>query len=183
MLATSSATKCSRNANNLKSTVSNRKVKFPDRIYTSEEIGLAQSLIERGHKHRLRVLGGGLFREKAAKALRLIKTARYYDFLRTYIRRIVEVDGFSQLREVDLEIWANIYTVENAVEGASFLVQKACQMKMYLEGKRHYDNIGEKDAVEKRQEFLKALAERSRDSCIKEECEKRLRLWDESKFL
>jgi len=131
----------------------------------------------------LRVLGSPSFKEKTRKALSLVKTARHYDFLRTYIRRIVEVDGFSQLREVDVEIWANVYTVENAVEAASLLVQKAWQMKMYLEGKPHYDNIGEQDAVRKRLEFLEALAKRSTDPSVKEECEKRLRLWDESKFL
>jgi len=183
MSAKSLATKCSGNAYNLESTVPNKKVQFPDRIYTLEEIRLAQSLIERGHRHRLRVLGRRGFREKAVKALKLIKTARYYDFLRTYIRRIVEVDGFSQLREVDLEIWANIYTVENAIEAASFLIQKAWQMRMYLDGMPHYDSIGEKYAVKKRLEFLETLARKSRDPSVKEECAKRLRLWDESKFL
>ncbi len=156
---------------------------FPDRIYTYEEIQLAKSLIEKGHRHRLRVVGNPIFREKTIKGLRLIKTAGYYIFLRTYIKRIAEVQGFSQLREVDSEIWANIYTVENAVEAASFLIQKAWQMRMYLEGKPHYDNIGEKDAVKKRLEFLESLAKRTRNSSVKEECKKRLRLWDESKFL
>lgn len=158
-------------------------MKFPEEIYTAEEARLAKSLIEKGHRHRLRVVGSQAFREKAREALKLVKTAGYYDLLRAYIKRIVEVRGFSQLREADLEIWANLYTVKNAVEAASFFVQKAWQMKMYLEGRPHYDNIGERDAVRKRLEFLEVLAKTSRKSSVKEECERRLRLWDESKFL
>lgn len=158
-------------------------MKFPDKIHTREETHLAKSLIEEGHRHRLRVVGSQSFRERAGKALKLVKTAGYYDLLRAHIKRIVEVNGFSQLREAGLEIWANIYTVENAVEAAGFFIQKAWQMKMYLEGKLHYDSIGERDAVRKRLEFLEALAKRARDQSVKEECEKRIRLWDESKFL
>lgn len=157
-------------------------MKFPERVYTREEIDLARSLIERGHRHRLRVVGSLGFREKAMKALRLVKIAGYYDFLRAHIRRIVEVQGFSQLREVDLEIWANNYTMENAVEAASFLMQKAWQVRMYLDGRLHYD-IGEREAVKKRIEFLETLAKRSRNPSVKKECEERLKLWDESKFL
>jgi len=169
--------------NNMKSTYPTGKVKLPEEIYTYEETLLAKSLIEKGHRNRLRVVGSPSFREKTLKALRQVKTAGYYDLLRAYVRRIVEVQGFSQLREANLEIWANVYTVENTVEAASFFVQKAWQMKMYLEGKPHYDSIGERDAVEKRLEFLNVLAKRARNPSVKEECEKRLRLWDESKFL
>ncbi len=159
------------------------KVKLPHEVYTYEETLLAKSLIEKGHRNRLRVVGSRGFKEKALRALRLVKTAGYYDLLRAYIRQIIEVQGFSQLREANFEIWANVYTVENSVEAASFLVQKAWQMKMYLEGKPHYDNIGEIDAVKKRLEFLEALAKRTRNRSLKEECEKRLKFWNESKFL
>jgi hypothetical protein len=158
-------------------------MKFPDKIYTVEDASLARSLIEKGYRHQLRVNGSQDFKEKTKKALGLIKTADYHDLLRAYVKRIVEVDGFSQLREADSEIWANTYTVRNAVEAASFFVQKAWQMKMHLQGKRYYDNIGERDAVNKRLEFLQALAKNSRDPSVKEECKKRLKLWDESKFL
>ena len=158
-------------------------MKFPDKIYTVEDASLARSLIEKGYRHQLRVNGSQDFKEKTKRALGLIKTAGYHDLLRAYVKRIVEVDGFSQLREADSEIWANTYTVRNAVEAASFFVQKAWQMKMHLQGKRYYDNIGERDAVNKRLEFLQALAKNSRDPSVKEECKKRLKLWDESKFL
>jgi len=155
---------------------------FPERAQTDEEINLAKSLIDRGYRHRLRVLGSSTFRERTLEALRLVKTAGYYDFLRAHIRRIVEIEGFSQLREVDLEIWANRYTVENAVEAASFLIQKAWQARMYLEGKPYYD-VAEKNAVKKRLEFLETLSRKSREPSVRDECEKRLKLWDESKFL
>jgi len=158
-------------------------MRFPDRLFTSEEILLAKSLVEKGHRHRLRIVGSPVFRDKALKALRLVKTAGYYEFLRTYVKHVVEVHGFSQLREVESDVWANTYTLENAVEGASYLIQKAWQMKTYLDGKPHYDNLGERDAVKKRVEFLETLARRSRDPSVKEECGKRLKLWDESKFL
>lgn len=158
-------------------------MKFPEKIYTHDDISLARSLIKKGHRHRLRVDGSPDFKEKVKRALGLIKTAGYYDLLRAYVKRIVEVDGFSQLREVDSEVWANEYTVRDPVQAASFFVQKASQMKMHLEGRVYYDNIGERDAVKKRLEFLETLAEKSRDLSVKEKCKKRLRLWDESKFL
>ena len=159
------------------------KMKFPEKIYTHEDVSLARSLIEKGHRHRLGVDGSPGFREKVKRALGLIKTASYYDLLRAYVKRIVEVDGFSQLRDVDSEVWANAYTVRDPVEAASFFVQKAWQMKMHLEGRPYYDNIGERDAVKKRLEFLGMLAMKSTDLSVKQECQKQLRLWDESKFL
>ena len=159
------------------------KMEFPKKIYTYEDISLARSLIEKGYRHRLKIVGSLNFEKKVNEAVDLIKTAGYYDLIRAYVKRIIEVDGFSQLREVDLEIWANTYTVKDPIEAASFFVQKAWQMKMHLEGKTYYDNIGEKEAVEKRLEFLETLAKKSEDSSIKERCRERLRLWDESKFL
>lgn len=157
-------------------------MKFPKRVYTYEEVKMARSLIEKGYRHRLRLVGSSDFKEKVRRALKLIKTAGYYDFLRVYIRRIVEVKGFSQLREADASIWANKYAVKNPVEAASFLVQKAWQMKAYLDGVLYFD-IGEFDIVKKRLEFLKVLSKKSRNPAVREECKKRLKLWDESKFL
>jgi hypothetical protein len=159
------------------------KTEFPQKIYTLEDASLARSAIEKGYRHRLRVDGSPDFREKTKRALSLIKAAGYYDILRAYVKRIVEVDGFSQLREVDSEIWANEYTVGDTLEAAGFLVQKAWQMKMHLQGEQYYTNIGERDAVNKRLEFLEALARKSRDPSVKEGCKRKLKLWDDSKFL
>ena len=158
-------------------------MKFPKKIYTYEDVSLARSLIERGYRHKLRISGSSNFKKKVNEALSLIKTAGYYDFLRSYIKRIVEVEGFSQLREMDLEIWANFYTVREPVETSSFFIQKAWQMKMHLEGKAYYDSTGEWEAVKKRLEFLEKLAEKTKDQSIRRKCMERLRLWDDSKFL
>ncbi len=56
-------------------------------------------------------------------------------------------------------------------------------MKEYLEGKLYYGHVGETKAINVRIKFLEALKNRSKDPKIKEECERRLRLWEESKFL
>ncbi|MDI6847018.1 MAG: hypothetical protein QMD23_02665 [Candidatus Bathyarchaeia archaeon] len=58
------------------------------------------------------------------QALKLVKTAGYYNFLRTYLRSIVEIDGLTQLREADAAIWANKYAMENPVDAASLFIQK-----------------------------------------------------------
>jgi len=155
---------------------------FPERVYTDDEVRLAKSLIDRGYRHRLRILGSPVFKAKTREALRLVKTAGYSDFLRTYIRRVREVEGLSQLREAESSIWANIYTVEDAVDAAGFFVQKAYQMKTYIEGKIYYGHQGETKAVDSRLMFLKTLGEQSKVPKIKEICEKRLKTWDESKF-
>jgi len=109
-----------------------------------------------------------------------VKTADYYDFLRTYIRNITEIDGLTQLREADAAIWANLYAVENLVDAASLFIQKANHMKEYLEGKPYYGGTAEKRSVEKRIEFLKALKSKSKKKEIREECERLLQLWSES---
>jgi len=153
---------------------------FPRRIYTSEEVKKAKELTDKGHKHRLRVKGAKNFREKVKTALKLVKTAGYYEFLRTYIRNIIEIDGLTQLRESEAAIWANCYAVENPVDAASLFVQKTSLMKEYLEGKLHYGGVAEKRSVEKRVEFLKTLKSKSRQKRTKEECERLLKLWSES---
>ena len=158
-------------------------MEFPKRIYTEEEVTLAKTLIEMGHQHRLQIIGSKEFRRKVREALKMIKKAGYYNFLRTYIRAIREIDGLSQLREAEASIWANKYTMENPIEAAGFIIQKAWQMRDYIEGEPYYGHIGETRAVRIRIKFLERLKERSKDPKIREECEMRLKLWDESVFL
>ncbi len=155
---------------------------FPERIFTQEEVEKARKLIREGHRHHLTVEGSLNFKEKVAEALELIKIAGYRPFLQTYIRSIMEVQGLSQLREADATLWANKYTVADPIEAAGFLIQKAQQMKDYLEGKLYYDTA-EKRAVERRIKFLEALKNRSKDDTLKRKCEEVLKRWDESKFL
>ena len=155
---------------------------FPERIFTQEEVEEARKLIKGGYRHRLTVEGSLGFRERVAEALELIKTAGYRPFLQTYIRSIVEIQGLSQLREADATLWANRYAVADPIEAAGFFIQKAQQMKDYLEGKLYYDTA-EKRAVERRLKFLRALKNRSKDEALKRKCEEALKRWDESKFL
>jgi hypothetical protein len=157
--------------------------KFPERIYTHEEVKKAKGLIDKGYKHRLIIKGNTIFKEKVRQAIKLVKTVGYYEFLRTYIRCIVEIDGLTQLRESEASIWANRYAVENPVDAASLFVQKAHHMKEYLEGKLYYGGMAEKRSVEKRIEFLKVLKEKTRENKIKAECERLLKFWDESSLI
>ncbi|UCE44268.1 MAG: hypothetical protein JSV57_01930 [Candidatus Bathyarchaeota archaeon] len=152
---------------------------FPKRVYTEDEVAKARALIDEGYKHDLTVGGRQDFRDKVKKALKLIETANYYDFLRTYIRQIVEIDGLSQLREGEASIWANKYVVGDPVEAAGLFVQKAQQMKDYIEGRLYYE-MGEIRAVNKRIEFLEALKEKSTDQSLKSRCEKLLEAWTET---
>ncbi len=156
-------------------------MKFPERVYTEDELQEARTLIEQGYKHQLRVTGSRDFKSKVEKALELIKIANYYDFLRTYIREIVEIDGLSQLRESEVAIWVNKYSVADPVEAAGFLIQKTQQMKDYTESRLYYDT-GEIRAVNKRIEFLKALKERSKDQALKKRCEEILKAWTETTY-
>ena len=96
---------------------------FPERIYTVDEHKLAKELTDKGHKHRLSVDGSLDFRQRVYRVLELVKIAGCYEFLRTYIRRIIEIDGLTQLRETEAAIWANKFAVENPVDAASLLVQ------------------------------------------------------------
>jgi len=158
-------------------------LKFPKRIYTTEEVKKAGKLTKKGYKHRLRVKGSPSFKQKVKQALKFVKTAGYYNFLRTYLRNIVEIDGLTQLREADAAIWANKYAMENPVDAASLFIQKANHMKEYLEGKLYYGGAAETRSVQKRIEFLEILKKKSRKKEIKEECERLLRSWSESIFL
>lgn len=158
-------------------------MEFPKRIYTKEEVKKAKGLIVKGYKHRLRVKGNANFKQKVRQALKLVRTAGYYDFLRTQIRSVMEIDGLTQLRETEAAIWANRYAVENPVDAASLFIQKANHMKEYIEGKLYYGGEAEKRSVKKRIEFLEALKKKSRKKEVKEECERLLRSWDESVFL
>jgi len=153
---------------------------FPRRIYTEEEVNKARELIEKGYKHALIFEGSPAFKQKARRALELVKVAGYYDFLRTYIRAIKEIDGLTQLRQADAEIWANMYAVENPVDAASLFVQKANSMREYLDGELYYGGAAEKRSDQKRIEFLKALEAESQETTVREECQRILKLWKES---
>jgi len=156
-------------------------MKFPKRVYTAEEVKKAVYLIGKGYKHNLEVKGSPDFRNKVEEALKLIKTAEYYDFLRTYIRQIREIDGLSQLREAEAAIWANKYAVADPIEAAGFIIQKAQQMKDFIEGRLYYETA-EVQAVEKRIEFLETLRDRSKDQAVKKKCEENLKRWTEITF-
>jgi hypothetical protein len=153
---------------------------FPQRVYTEAEHELAKRLVDAGYKHELKVTGDARFVEKVNAALGLAKTAGYYDFLRTYLREITEIDGLTQLRETEVAIWANKFAVENPVDFASLLVQKTHHMKEYLEGELYYGGASEKRTVQKRIEFLETLKNKTVDPKVKEECERLLNMWRES---
>ena len=153
---------------------------FPDRVYTAEEVKNAKTLVDQGYKHDLIVEGAPEFRKQVNQALELIKTAGYYVFLESYIRKIMEIDGITQLRETEVAIWANRFAVENPVDAASLFIQKAYHMKEYLEGELYYGGNAEKRSVAKRIEFLQTLRDKTNDKDIKEECERLLELWKDS---
>jgi hypothetical protein len=156
-------------------------MKFPKRVYTAEEVKKAVYLIGKGYKHNLEVKGSPDFRNKVEEALKLIKTAEYYDFLRTYIRQIREIDGLSQLREAEVAIWANKYAIADPIEAAGFILQKAQQMKDFIEGRLYYETA-EARAVRKRIEFLETLRDKSKDQAVKKGCEENLKRWTETTF-
>jgi len=156
---------------------------FPRRVYTQDEVRRARELIEKGHRHELHVSGSREFTEKTWKALRLIKEAGYYDFLRTYIREIREIEGLSQLRECDSSIWANIYAVQDMVDAACFFIQKAWQMKNFIEGKMYYGHQGETLIADKVMKFLRDLENEALSEKVKEECRRRIKLREENVFL
>ena len=156
---------------------------FPSRIYTEEEVKKARQLIEEGHKHVFKVEGSAAFKQKVATAIELVKIAGCYDFLRTYVRLIKEIDGLTQLRQAEAAIWANKYTVENQVDAASVFIQKAHQMQEYLEGKLYYGGAAEKRSYEKRIEFLKTLKTKTQDEKVKEECRRILNMWKEGSLI
>ena len=153
---------------------------FPNRIYTTDEVKIAIKLISQGHKHKIVVKGSPEFKKKVDQILNLVKIAGYYDFLRTYIRQITEIDGLSQLRETEVEIWANKFAVENVVDAASLFIQKTHHMKEYLEGELYYGGNAEKRSVGKRIEFLEKLKDNAEDKTVKTECERLLQMWEDS---
>jgi len=155
-------------------------LEFPERVYTAKEVKTARELINKGYKHSLTVEGSSNFKEKVHQVLELVKTAGYYEFLRIYVRQIIEIDGLTQLRETEAAIWANKFAVENPVDAASLFVQKANHMKEYIEGELYYGGIAEKRSVEKRIEFLEILKKKSQDESVKEECERLLQMWEDS---
>jgi hypothetical protein len=155
-------------------------VSFPDRVYTAEEVKNAKILVDQGYKHTLIVEGTPEFRKQVNQAIELIKTAGSYDFLQSYIRKIMEIDGITQLRETEVVVWANRFAVENPVDAASLFIQKAYQMKEYLEGELYYGGNAEKRSVAKRIEFLQTLKEKTDEKDVKEECERLLEMWKDS---
>lgn len=158
-------------------------MEFPKRIYTEEEVKKAKELIDRGYHHRLAIKGSTSFQQKTKQALELVKIAGYNDFLRTYIRKIEEIDGLTQLRQADAAIWTNPYAVENPVDAASILMQKANSMKEYVESRLYYGGEAEKRAYEKRIEFLTVLKSKSKDKTVVQECERLLDQWRESSLV
>jgi len=154
---------------------------FPERVYTTEEVKKARSLIEKGYKHNLKAKGSPDFVAKVEKALQLIKTAGYYDFLRTYIRVIREISGLSQLREQEAAIWFNVKALDDPVDDAGFIIQKTQQMKDFIEGRLYYETA-EIRAVNKRIEFLETLRDKTDDPAIKSKCEEQLKRWKEQPF-
>jgi hypothetical protein len=155
-------------------------LKFPEKVYTEKEVKQAKKLIDQGYKHSLTVEGEADFKQKVNRILDLVKTAGYYEFLRTYIRQIIEIDGLTQLRETEVAIWANKFAVENPVDAASLFIQKAFHMKQYVEGEQYFGGTSEKQTVEKRIEFLKSLKNKTDEKEVKEECERLLQMWAES---
>jgi len=155
-------------------------LEFPERVYTEKEVKTARELVNKGYKHNLTVEGSPNFKQKVKETLELVKTAGYYELLRTYIRKIIEIDGLTQLRETEASIWANKFAVENPVDAASLLIQKANHMKEYLEGELYYGGTAEKRSVEKRIKFLEVLKEKSQNENVKKECARLLQMWEDS---
>jgi len=154
---------------------------FPERVYTVEEVKKARSLIEQGYKHTLRVNGSPDFVARVEEALQLIKTAGYYDFLRTYIRVIREIEGLSQLREQEAAIWFHVKALDDPIDDAGFIIQKTQQMNDFIEGRLYYETA-EIRAVNKRLEFVEALKDKTDDPNIKKRCEENLKKWKEQPF-
>ena len=150
---------------------------FPEKVFTGKEVKAAKALVDHGYKHNLIVDGKPEFTKKVKEALDLIRTAGYYEYLQTYIRGIMEIDGMTQLRQAEVAIWANKFAVDNPIDAASLFIQKAYHMQEYLEGKLYYGGAAEKRSIAKRIEFLQTLKDKSQDSGVKEECERLLELW------
>ena len=157
-------------------------MEFPERVFTEEEVEQARALIERGHKHKLQVTGSKDFKKKMTEVLDLIETAEYSDLIVTYIREIKEIEGLSQLHETDAAIWANMPLLTDTVDAASFIVQKAHQMKDYIERKPYY-GTAETAEIEKRLEFLRILRDKSQSKEVKQKCDELLKRWEETRTM
>jgi len=155
-------------------------LKFPEKVYTTDEVEKAKKLIDEGYKHELKVEGTPEFKEKVNQSLDLLRTVGSYELLRTYIREITEIDGLTQLRETEAVIWANKFAVENPVDAASLFIQKVNHMKEYLEGKEYYGGQAEKRSVDKRIGFLEKLEKESKNKNVKDECKRLLQMWEDS---
>jgi hypothetical protein len=151
---------------------------FPERVYTKDEVKKARELIEKGYKHELKAEGSPEFVARVEEALKLIRTAGYYEFLRTYIRVIREIEGLSQLREEEAAIWFHVKALDDPVDDAGFMIQKTQQMKDFIEGRLYYETA-EIRAVNKRLELLEALRDKTEDPAIKSKCEQQLKRWKE----
>ena len=139
-----------------------------------------RKFIKKGYKRRLRIKGSPYFKEKVRQALKLIKTAGYYDFLKAHIHCIVEINGLTQLRISEATIWANKYAVENPVDAAGRFIQEACYMQIHAEGNYRHEGLIELRSFEKRIDFLKKLREKSRKQDVKRDCDRLIRMWNES---
>lgn len=158
-------------------------MKFPDRVYTEEEVKQAKAFIDQGYKHDVQLVGSADFKANVKKALDLLKVAGFYELFRTYIRSIKEIDGLTQLRQAEAAIWANAYAVENSVDAASLFVQKANHMREYLEGKLYYGGEAERRSFDKRREFLEVLIRKSHRKEVTEECKRLLKMWKEGSLV
>lgn len=158
-------------------------MKFPDRVYTDEEVKQAKAFVDQGYKHDVQIEGSANFKANVKKALELLKVAGFCEFFRTYIRSIKEIDGLTQLRQAEAAIWANAYAVENSVDAASLFVQKANHMREYVEGKMYYGGEAERRSFEKRREFLEVLMRKSHEKEVTEECKRILKMWKEGSLV
>ena len=154
---------------------------FPERVYTKDEVKQARELIENGYKHDLKVNGSTNFIAKVEEALELIKSAGYYDYLRTYIRVIREIEGLSQLREQEASIWFHVKALDDPIDDAGFIIQKTQQMNDFIDGRLYYETA-EIRAVNKRMEFVETLKNKTDIPELKKRCEENLKRWKEQPF-
>jgi hypothetical protein len=142
----------------------------------------ARECVNNGYKHRLTVIGSNDFKEKVKRIKSLLRITDYFDFFRTYIRTIEEIDGISQLRETEATIWLNDVVARKPCDGARFVIQKAYQMQDYLAGKQFYEK-GEMAAIEKSLEFLRLLQEKRIADDLKQQCKFVLDQWTDDQVL
>lgn len=154
---------------------------FPERVYTKDEVKQARELIQNGYKHDLKIKGSPEFTARVNEALELIKTAGYYEFLRTYIRVIKEITGLSQLREEEAAVWFHVRALDDPIDDAGFIIQKTEQMKDFIEGRLYYETA-EIRAVNKRIEFVETLRDKTDNPDIKKRCRENLKRWNEHTF-